>query len=49
MGPSFQKVFWGLFTTSHDKNPKIVKSGLYSEKNPEKWVPFSAKMAVKKG
>ena len=24
----------GVFTTSHGKNPKIVKSGLYSEKNP---------------
>ena len=33
MGSSFQIFFEGVFTTSHGKNPKIVKSGLYSEKN----------------
>ena len=34
MGSSFQFFFEGVFTTSHGKNPQIVKSGLYSEKNP---------------
>ena len=34
--PLIQIFFEGgwVFTTSHDKNPKIVKSGQYSEKNP---------------
>ena len=33
-GSLFPIFFWGVFATSHGKNSKIVKSGLYSEKNP---------------
>ena len=37
----------GLFTTSHVKNPKIVKSGLYSEKIPKNGYPFLPKFPLK--
>ena len=38
------------FECLHGNHPKIVKNGpRYIEKNPYKWVPFSAKMTLKHG